>query len=232
MADLFDRNQGWQDIAQLVFSKGRSGRKRNRRKELLGLIGLSWMQAREGRLIYDTNKQIRALNASKVFEQAKATRQFEEHEKIVGDQIAYEKDNNYFLDQAEGAFDTKNPNFFAQYGGVQGANSSAANTLRNKEVKELADALQHEHFLRMNYKTDKAGNFDIDQLTGMPRTWNTKTITNPETGETIEKVPAVRNKYLTKEEFMLPFQNYYNTKEEQLLDPRNVSSSHHFLGRF
>ena len=72
------------------------------------------------------------------FKQAKATRQFEEHEKIVGDQIAYEKDNNYFLDQAEGAFDTKNPNFFAQYGGVQGASSSAANTLRNKEVKELA----------------------------------------------------------------------------------------------
>ena len=66
MADLFDRNQGWQDIAQLVFSKGKSSRKRNRRKELLGLIGLSWMQAREGRLIYDTNKQIRALNASKV----------------------------------------------------------------------------------------------------------------------------------------------------------------------
>ena len=218
---LKDKNNTWQDIATAWFSKGRQ----NKRKALLATAFLGWMGGRENRMISDTNRRLRALEREGITEQARALKLWEEHAKVTEDHKKYLDDDNYFYTQAEEMFDSKNKNWFESPFSLQGT-SQAAHETREKEIKEQAEFLKNQHFLKMNYKptttpTDGTDpeftRFNFDQITKLPKDQD------PDN--------QIRNIYQTKEQFIKPIEDYIYAKQENILDPKNISWAHSLIGK-
>ena len=218
---LKDKNNTWQDIATAWFSKGRQ----NKRKALLATAFLGWMGGRENRMISDTNRRLRALEREGITEQARALKLWEEHAKVTEDHKKYLDDDNYFYTQAEEMFDSKNKNWFESPFSLQGT-SQAAHETREKEIKEQAEFLRNQHFLKMNYKPTidptkgvdpKFTRFEFDNITKLPKDQDPNS--------------QIRNVYQTKEQFIKPIEDYIYAKQENILDPKNISWAHSLIGK-
>tara|TARA_R100001530_G_scaffold123714_3_gene91737 strand:- start:4556 stop:6232 length:1677 start_codon:yes stop_codon:yes gene_type:complete len=221
---LQNKSSTWQDIAGALYGGYKSRSKKDRRAKLLAMGLLIGLNAKENRMIADTNRKIRALESENVTEQARALHLWGEHAKVAEDHKKYLNDENYFYTQAEELFDSNNKNWYAGNFGLQGT-SQAASEMREKEIKEQADYLKNQHFLKMNYKpiidpkdAKKDGRFDFNLITKLPKDQDPKN--------------QIRNVYQTKEQFMKPVEDYIIAKQENILDPKNISWAHGLLARF
>lgn len=187
MANDFKSLLGRKDVSYLDLARGAFGQsKKQRKRNRLGMAGLFLMDLWEANKLSKVNKNLEALEDQKVFEQAGVQKRWDAYSKLVEDEKAFKKDNNYFYSQAEAEFNRLNPEYDMTLQSQRDA--------RKQEVADYQKRLEEIHREKIN-----TGNIDLK---------------------------------MTEEQFMKPFNDYYKSRKEDVMDPRNRSAVHQVLGVF
>jgi|2_EtaG_2_1085320.scaffolds.fasta_scaffold02280_2 hypothetical protein len=229
---LKNKNSTWQDIAGALWGSYKSKSKRERREKLLAMGFLSWMGAKEGRMIANTNRKLMSLNTEQIAEKAKLVEKHRKTNLVFDDLDKFDTSPTYFKTLAATEFDAapESKNYWYNVGGELGERSELAQQLRNEKIDSRAKGLENQMWAKLGYTANKDGEFNIDPATRRPYLKDdpsTKSYTEKFTGEQIANVRARQ----TQEEFLLPFNTYYNKREEGLLRPENISWAHKALKR-
>jgi hypothetical protein len=187
MANDFKSLLGRKDVSYLDLARGAFGQsKKQRKRNRMGMAGLFLMDLWEANKLSKVNKNLEALEDQKVFEQAGVQKRWDAYSKLVEDEKAFKKDNNYFYSQAEAEFNRLNPEYDMTLQSQRDA--------RKQEVADYQKRLEEIHKEKIN-----TGNIDLK---------------------------------MTEEQFMKPFNDYYKSRKEDVMDPRNRSAVHQVLGVF
>lgn len=189
--NLLDKSGSGFNVGELLgtyFSS--TGKRNNRMRNILGLTTLFGLK--EDSMRSNALKNLKENEKLKVFDQAKVTNRWNAYEKLINDDKAYRKNNNYFYQKAEGDWAATNPNYETDTAML----GDKANEIKNKDIQELADK-----YLQIHNSKLQQGNI---------------TDTN----------------YMTKEVFFQPFENYYDSKQQSIAAPENISLVHSGFKKF
>jgi hypothetical protein len=227
---LKDKNKGWEDIATAFMQRSSSFD----RKALLGTVFLGIMNAKENAMIANTNKKLRELERERIAEKSKITEQHRKRNLIFDDLDKWDVDNNYFKTKAAAEFDADQDNsvYLSNVAGPLGPEKSeTAQAIRQENIDKRAKGLENQMWAKLGYTANKDGIFNIDPTTRRPYQTD-----DPATTDYIEKfnpeqLSQVRLRQ-TEDEYMLPFNQYYDKRIEGLLRPENISWAAKTLNRF
>ena len=228
---LQNKSSTWQDIAGALYGGYKSRSKKDRRAKWLATLGLIFLDAKSKKMLSDTNKNLRELERNKTLEYSKLVTQHNEQQGIVDQFETYRKNPlNYFENQAEVEIDTGDPDYWTRVGGVLGRDSLEAQRKRKEDVDKLATSKKNALFSKMGYRTNEEGVYDIDKNTQLPRIYvqddpKTKDINERE----VRKREILRRREV--DEIQEPYNQYYAARQEELIQPKNISWAGKVLDR-
>jgi hypothetical protein len=215
--DMLEENNTWEDISRAYMSSyGSTGR-----KGLIGAAILGFLNARENRMIRDSNLKIRELDKLGILENAKITQQHERTQKVVEEFEKYQNTPDYFELMAERQLDEADPNFWTTAGGELGKNSEWAQAKRKEDIKNVSDELRDNLFAKMGYRTNEKGIYEVDPITKLPKIYVEDDPATEVNEREIRKAEILRRQ--TLEEAALPFEDYYFAQQQAYLQPKNRS---------
>jgi hypothetical protein len=228
---LQNKSSTWQDIAGALYGGYKSRSKKDRRAKWLATLGLIFLDAKEKKMLSNTSKNLRELERNKTLEYSKLVTQHNEQQGIVDQFETYRKNPlNYFENQAEVEIDTGDPDYWTRVGGVLGRDSLEAQRKRKEDVDKLATSKKNALFSKMGYRTNEEGVYDIDKNTQLPRIYvqddpKTKDINERE----VRKREILRRREV--DEIQEPYNQYYAARQEELIQPKNISWAGKVLDR-
>lgn len=227
---LKNKNSTWQDIAGALYGGYKSRNRRDRRKRLLAMGLLGWMGVKESRMLAETNTKLRELERHKTLEYSKLVTQHDKKQGIVDQFETYRKNPlNYFENQAEVEIDTIDPDYWNTVGGVLGRDSLEAQSIRKEKVNKLATSKKNTLFSQMGYKTNEQGQYEIDENTQLPKIYVQDKPETEENEREIRKREILRKQSL--EESQELYTQYYMAKQQDLIQPKNISWAGALLDR-
>lgn len=219
--DYLNKNKSasWQELAAGAFSSSNS----NKRKRLLGMGILGFLNVRESKMINETQKNLRKLEASKVLEYGKIENQHKQNQEIVDQFESYRKNPlNYFEIEAEAELDKADPDYWNRVGGVRGRESLTAQDTRTNDITGLATSKMNALFSKMGYRTNEKGEYEIDVNTNLPKILTQDDPTTEKVNERdIRRAEILKRKSLA--EAQQPYNAYFAAKQEEIMQPKNIS---------
>jgi len=227
--DYLNKNKSasWQELAAGAFSSSNS----NKRKRLLGMGILGFLNVRESKMINETQKNLRKLEASKVLEYGKIENQHKQNQEIVDQFESYRKNPlNYFEIEAEAELDKVDPDFWTREGGSIGRTSLTAQETRTNDITGLATSKRNALFSKMGYRTNEDGAYEIDDNTNLPKILTQDDPTTEKVNERdIRRAEILKRKSLA--EAQQPYNTYFAAKQEEIMQPKNISWAGKVLDR-
>ena len=229
---LKNKNSTWQDIAGALWGSYKSRSKRDRRKRLLAMGFLSWMGTKESRMIADTNRKLMTLNTEQIADKARLVEKHRKTNLVFDDLDKFDTSPTYFKTLAATEFDAapESRNYWHNVGGELGERSELAQQLRNDKIDLRSKGLENQMWAKLGYTANTDGSFNINPDTRRPYSKKDDPTTTYVEKFTDEQIANIRTRQ-TQEEFLLPFNTYYNKREEGLLRPENISWAHRALKR-
>jgi hypothetical protein len=200
------RNQSWTQIAAELLQEQKNKNKKQKRRQRQALIGGLLLSAWDNSKLSNAARNLREADNDKQYDIADATQKWEAYSKFV----EADKKIKSSGDIKEGA---TNP-YFLELAEIEFnqtnpdfdtryAGRDDRYSIRTEQIKNVAEVLQTDHINKRN---------------------------NIQSAQNIDLYKGINRPYLTREEFIKPWNEYYRAKESRLSDPSELSAVHSLFG--